>query len=271
MTETLTVERIEEIERGLEGVTPGPWEFVPAGNRPVVQKAGAFPHGFICNIESQHFIEDAAHIARLDPATIRALCTLARTALAAREGVQVKPLEWGKTSYGAPEVHTVVGIYRINEAINGGWAAVARGGVLRGGDGRTNFATLDSAKAAAQADYDSCIRSALTPAPAMEGEAVAWQMRPPLEDGRPSWPWNRWRECTEALAADMRQRGWSVRPLYAHPAPDRDAVEALEKLEKARDLFGDIRGDFSDPRSECREGMELIAAALRTLKGEQND
>ena len=43
--------------------TPGPWEFVPAGVAPVVQQAGAFPHGFICNVGSQNFVADARLIA----------------------------------------------------------------------------------------------------------------------------------------------------------------------------------------------------------------
>jgi hypothetical protein len=43
--------------------TPGPWEFVPAGNTPVVQQAGIFPHGFICNVASLNFVADARLIA----------------------------------------------------------------------------------------------------------------------------------------------------------------------------------------------------------------
>lgn len=43
--------------------TPGPWELVPAGNTPVVQRAGIFPHGFICSVESLNFVADARLIA----------------------------------------------------------------------------------------------------------------------------------------------------------------------------------------------------------------
>lgn len=39
--------------------TPGPWEFVPAGNKPVVQQVGKFPSGFICTVESLNFVSDA--------------------------------------------------------------------------------------------------------------------------------------------------------------------------------------------------------------------
>jgi hypothetical protein len=76
----------------------------------------------------------------------------------------VKAIEWGTTSYGKPEAFTVAGTYRVYESVSGGWSA-SRGGlhgqVLEVGDGRTNFATLDEAKAAAQADYTARILSAI--------------------------------------------------------------------------------------------------------------
>lgn len=80
-----------------------------------------------------------------------------------RAAVKVKSLAWGETSYGTPEVHTVVGIYRIVHAGNGGWSANTKSEVLRDSDGRTNFATLDKAKAACQTHYEHCILSALAP------------------------------------------------------------------------------------------------------------
>lgn len=76
--------------------------------------------------------------------------------------LKINPLEWGKTSYGTPEAHSVAGVYRINHAGNGGWSVVFKTEVLRAGDGRTNFATLDDAKAAAQRDYETRIMSAIT-------------------------------------------------------------------------------------------------------------
>lgn len=77
------------------------------------------------------------------------------------KGVRIKPLEWGKTSYGTPEVTTVVGVYRINESMAGGWSVVTGKRVLTTGDGRVNFPSIPQAKAAAQADYEQRIRSAL--------------------------------------------------------------------------------------------------------------
>lgn len=76
--------------------------------------------------------------------------------------VAIKPLEWGETSYGSPEAISVAGIYRVTDAWDGGFN-VNRGQVsFRGEDGRTNFPTMIAAKAAAHADYERRIRSALT-------------------------------------------------------------------------------------------------------------
>lgn len=88
---------------------------------------------------------------------------LARAALTAA-GVKprVKLLVWGETSYGSPESFTVTGVYRINGAFDGGWSVPAPGRrMLVSSDGRQNFPTIEEAKAAAQADYEARIMSAL--------------------------------------------------------------------------------------------------------------
>ena len=45
-----------------------------------------------------------------------------------------------------------------------------------------------------------------------------------------------------------------------------EAASRIEKLEAALrrcdELFSDIRNDWSDPRSECREGWRVIEEAL---------
>ena len=73
----------------------------------------------------------------------------------------VKLIEWGKTSYGLPEAVTVVGTYRIVESFSGGWSVSRGQTTLRTNDGRTNFATQDDAKAAAQTDYEQRVLSCL--------------------------------------------------------------------------------------------------------------
>ncbi|WP_201269097.1 hypothetical protein [Sinorhizobium meliloti] len=77
----------------------------------------------------------------------------------------IKPLVWGETRYGTPEVNTVVGVYRLNRAGDGGWRVSVKSEVLFDSDGRTNFATIEAAKAAAQSDFASRIRSCLLDKP----------------------------------------------------------------------------------------------------------
>jgi hypothetical protein len=79
--------------------------------------------------------------------------------------VIVKPLEWGSTSYGRPEAKSVIGVYRINGAMSGGWSVTAGARLLQDHDGRENFATMGAAKAAAEADYTARILSVIAPRP----------------------------------------------------------------------------------------------------------
>lgn len=91
-------------------------------------------------------------------------------------GVEVKPLEWSKTSYGQPEVETAVGVYRVFEHVDGGWAATFKTFNLVDAHGRKNFATEDEALAAAEADYRNRILSTLLPkatAPVVSGPVAA--------------------------------------------------------------------------------------------------
>lgn len=102
-------------------------------------------------------------------------------------GVKVKALEWGNTSYGTPEIYSVVGVYRINHAENGGWTAVHNKEVIRSRDGRTNFPTVEAAKAAAQADYERCILSALDPSSSGCGAGAEAKIKETLMASREFW------------------------------------------------------------------------------------
>jgi hypothetical protein len=53
--------------------------------------------------------------------------------------------------------------------------------------------------------------------------------------------------------------------------PNPEASEIMrEALKRCRELFYEIRMDWSDPRSECREGVALIDEALSSIcKGER--
>lgn len=78
----ITAERIEEIEKGCEGVTPGPWGANSEGD--IAPHSDQHNAGYwIAHLEDcgPNWKANAAHIARLDPATVRDLCALARSAL----------------------------------------------------------------------------------------------------------------------------------------------------------------------------------------------
>ena len=54
--------------------------------------------------------------------------------------------------------------------------------------------------------------------------------------------------------------------LIAQLTAERDALRVA--LEKCRELFADIRGDWTDPRSQCREGWRVIDEALHPTSTE---
>ncbi|WP_319520147.1 hypothetical protein [uncultured Martelella sp.] len=68
--------------------------------------------------------------------------------------VSVLPMEWGETSYGAPEAVTALGIYRIQDAWSGGYTVDIGRRILRPPNGLTNSPTIEEAKALAFADYE---------------------------------------------------------------------------------------------------------------------
>jgi hypothetical protein len=133
----------------------------------------------------------------------------------------VKPLAWGLTSYGTPEVHTVIGVYRLNNATNGGWTATIGREALRDETGRENFATTDAAKAAVQTHFAARILSALAsqPAPAEREGYVLVPVEPTPEMEHAALERNR------EIATDPAYRGleplrvgyelWGSRQIYA--------------------------------------------------------
>ncbi len=66
--------------------------------------------------------------------------------------VEFKPLEWQRDEHGDATAQTIVGTYFADA--NGCWS-------LRGGHPLTAAGALEGAKAAAQADYEQRVRSAL--------------------------------------------------------------------------------------------------------------
>lgn len=204
----------------------------------------------------------------------------------------IKPLVWGKTSYGTPEVNTVVGVYRLNRAGDGGWRVSVKSEVLFDSDGRTNFATIEAAKAAAQADYEARIRSCLLDKPeAVEGDG-AWDGGPltisyPVheiahnllfahigsEGGCPRIDWYKLRaEISDAIAVALdNQRRLDMRPADTDAAQcaRRKAFEEAAKLIEANIVKDSSAGKFLAPRQEGnRDGLHY-AAAIRHLAEEE--
>ncbi len=51
--------------------------------------------------------------------------------------------------------------------------------------------------------------------------------------------------------------------LFKKLADAHGKIERLrETLQQCRSLFGEIRGDWTDPRRECRAGVDIISAVL---------
>lgn len=52
-----------------------------------------------------------------------------------------------------------------------------------------------------------------------------------------------------------------VKAVNSHDALVKALENAKAALEACSDLFSEIRGDWTDPRSECREGQDVIHKA----------
>jgi len=53
---------------------------------------------------------------------------------------------------------------------------------------------------------------------------------------------------------------------------DKERIEVLRSaLTRCRELFDEIRNDWSDPRSECRAGWAVIHEALHATADEQTE
>lgn len=150
----MTEARVREILDGLEGVTPGPWK--PEG---YVVFGDWHASGPVATVfRNSDGFPTTRHIARLDPDTVRALCTLALSAIASRQPV-VKPLRWTEEG----DAGTPFGAYTVRDAEGGAdgyqWTFHS---YPFGVPDDTIYKHASLAKAAAQADYTQRILSALT-------------------------------------------------------------------------------------------------------------
>jgi hypothetical protein len=87
---TLTPEQLDEIEKGCEGVTPGPWVYSEDGDDDFISspKGRGDVHCDTSYYPSGLKTEDAMHFARLDPTTVRELVRLARMGADLEQGLE---------------------------------------------------------------------------------------------------------------------------------------------------------------------------------------
>lgn len=174
----ISTERLEEMHRGLEGVTPGPWTNDWTGDSPMGYVSSTAV-GVLANCEAPVRYGDfpadpttnAAHIAACDPDTIRSMIDELLAYRSSDKGEVVKPLEWGEWSQGGF-------IANMNGLLE---YSIARGQVhWRVYVGKHHylgaFDTLEEAKAAAQADYETRIRSALVSQSSPKGVEITEEM-----------------------------------------------------------------------------------------------
>jgi hypothetical protein len=161
MSSPLSPELLNAIEAGCDGVTPGPWavmrdKFHFDSLTDIRSEVGQF---IASTGGTWEYMEpNAAHIARLDPATARELVAGYRRGLAP---VKIKPLEWRWIEYGFPPLWSAVtriAVYDVEEVSGSDGPSYD---ALRGVVNIGNYEDPDLAKAACQRDHETRIRSAL--------------------------------------------------------------------------------------------------------------
>ncbi|MGN7867739.1 hypothetical protein [Paracoccus sp. 22332] len=144
--------------------------------------------------------------------------------------VAVKPLEWRIWKHGRFEAESIFGLYQT-------WSGHFR----KPGEVRGN--RCEDPEAAAQADYEARIRSAVIPAPApAEQEPVAWRVRVKSDDPE------EWSLLPAGGGADyLDRKGYECQPLYTHPAPvpavPDDVAELVARLRKRSKYERDIQAN----------------------------
>jgi len=181
--------------------------------------------------------------------------------------VSVKPLEWVRAQFNREHAETVLGWYSVeyrqDPRRDRDWYWSARGkfyGPLH---------SEEAVKAAAQADYEARIRSALLCTPKPEAEPVAWR-----------WVWKTTGSPLEQRFADPDLYSWTymetppsgeaakkmvIEPLYAHP-PKPEATEggAHEKAMVAAAIAIAKKTSFArwDAHDIAEDAISAYRAAL---------
>lgn len=128
----------------------------------------------------------------------------AALAVQTQQGVEVKPLEWEYMCLNG--VKAAGGMYTLHDMDGNGKRIRA---MFLGDDSYRWFVSIEHAKAAAQSDYETRIRSALVDVPAVESEPVGYTTEWHLNEVRNG------RIGNIAPAGTMRPE--NEVPVYAHP------------------------------------------------------
>lgn len=236
--------RLREILAGTEGVTPGPWfttgapwfrseDAVLAGSPDgnigylIADCEDAFNarDEYTGPFELGDKDADAAHIARLDPATVASIITelLSLRSAQTSPAVEVREIPWCKNGGG-----TNNDLYSGELAFNTYYTIDECGPLWRvyrsqflsmaGPDEVGAVPDIESAKALAQADYASRIKSALSASPpSVSSEPVAWLITRANRDGAFGFylPLLRGKEEMERYRSNNPDE--TLQPLYAGP------------------------------------------------------
>jgi len=295
MTPTDTVvseERLREILDGCEGVTPGPYEVEEIGNRDdgigkftsyeVTGLVGAGSRRSIIDtlnsgsmsIEVEYDEDghsawdkqgerDTAHIARLDPATVASMARELldrRTATPQSGGVVVKGLEWAKN--GPASLWTgelIFGVYYVADEARARWRVVRGQFLSEAGMTEIAFGSLDTVKAAAQADYEAHIRSTLAdPIPeAPADEEVEAELRRQADAAYIRYINLMGTKPCLGVEAKLASGEFGAANLDAH----REASEALGRhrgINAAIDILRAIRRSTETDKPGVREALEAL-------------
>lgn len=179
--------------------------------------------------------------------------------------VKIKPLEWIEhPSADAWRADTMLGTYQV-------WAGSLKTGWLFDGlfAERLNETSHDedAAKAAAQADYERRIRSALVDVPAVEPVAKRWLVEETLPSGAIKWEVVEHENHARKIAAMCRNA--TVTPLYTSPPLSREGKDSaeVERLRGLLDVALDVLDNYADPTGYTDSDGEQVPSDADVHQG----
>lgn len=183
---------------------------------------------------------------------------VAALAVQTQQGVEVKPLEWEYMCLNG--VKAAGGMYTLHDMDGNGKRIRA---MFLGDDSYRWFVSIEHAKAAAQSDYETRIRSALVDVPAVESEPVGETSEMPGSNGGFTMA------AFKAVDVPIGTK------LYAHP-PRSLSNEGSEVIAAAQRYVDSVSHDPGARASdkawrahdkEKQDAFDALRAALSTRKG----